>query len=65
MAIDETKIKIANKWMYLRAPMDVDTTEILSVYLSSSRSSLDTYRFLKMVIKYCINKPVVVVDRGL
>jgi transposase-like protein len=43
----------------------IDTREILSIYLSASRSGFDTYRFLRMMIEHCSNKPLVLADRGL
>jgi len=61
--IDETKIKDREKLMYLWA-MDTDTREILSVYLSTARSGLDTLRSLKKTMRYCRNKPLVLIDRG-
>jgi transposase-like protein len=43
--------------------MDIDTIEILGVYLSISRSSFDTpISYLKMMMYYS-NKPLVIVDR--
>jgi len=64
VAIDETKIRIEKKWMYLWAAMDTDTREILAVYLSPARSHFDTLRFLKRMMRYCSNKPLVLIDRG-
>ncbi|MEM2896588.1 MAG: DDE-type integrase/transposase/recombinase, partial [Candidatus Bathyarchaeia archaeon] len=64
IAIDETKTKLNGKWLYLWAAIDVDTKEILAVYASWERSGLDAYLFLKMVLKACSNKPLILVDKG-
>ncbi|MFQ6059867.1 MAG: hypothetical protein ACE5KV_01030 [Thermoplasmata archaeon] len=44
--------------------MDLDTREILAVYLLR-RSGCGTLRFLRKVMRYCTDKPLVLVDRGL
>ena len=44
--------------------MDVDTKECLAIWASESRTSFHAYVFLKEVLKYCENRPEVVVDRG-
>lgn len=64
IAIDETMVKIGDEWYYLWAAIDIETWEILGVYLSRGRSHLDTLMFLKKVLKYCENKPYVYVDGG-
>ena len=43
--------------------MDVDTDECLAIWASEGRTSFHAYVFLKEVLKYCENKPEVVVDR--
>lgn len=64
VAIDETKLKVDGKHIYLWAAIDVDTREILAVHVSSARCHLDTYISLRKVLKKCRNKPFVIVDRG-
>ena len=55
IAIDETKIKIDNQWYYLWAAIDLDSKEILAIYLSRGRACIDTLIFLrKIVILDCI-----------
>jgi putative transposase len=44
--------------------IDVDSREVLAVYVSRGRSMLNTLIFLKRVLKACENRPVIVVDRG-
>ena len=64
IAIDETKIRIGDKWYYLWVAIDINTWEILGVYLSPGRSILDTRIFLKKILRYCENKPKFYVDGG-
>ena len=64
VAIDETKLRIRKKWYFLWAAIDVDTKELLGVYLSPSRTSFDTMFFLRHIMRYCSNKPVILVDGG-
>ena len=44
--------------------VDVDSGEILAIYASWSRNMLIALKFLRMVLGRCINKPLIVVDRG-
>ena len=55
IAIDETKLKLENNW----TAVDVDTDECLAILKEEL-----AYVFLKEVLKYCENKPEIVVDRG-
>ena len=64
IAIDETKIKIGDRWHYLWAAIDLDSKEILALYLSTGRACIDTMIFLKRVLRYCSNKPTFYVDGG-
>ena len=65
IAIDETKLKLENKHIFVWSAIDVDTKECLFVWATEGRSSFHTYAFLKEVLKHCKNKPEVFVDRGL
>ncbi len=42
----------------------MDTRECLLVWATDGRSSFHAYAFLKDALKFCENKPEVVVDRG-
>ena len=64
IAIDETKLKLENKHIFIWSAIDVDTKECLTVWATEGRSSFHAYEFLKEVLRYCENKPEVVVDRG-
>jgi len=56
IAIDETKVKIGDKWHYIWVAIDIDTWGILGVYISRGRAYLDSLIFLKQVLKFCANK---------
>jgi len=64
VAVDETVLKINGQTCYLWAAIDVDTNEILAVYASRGRGLPNAIKFLKMVLRSCDGKPIVVVDRG-
>jgi len=64
IAIDETKLKLENNQLFVWSAVDVDTKECLSIWTFEGRSSFHAYVFLREVLKYCENKPEVVVDRG-
>jgi len=64
IAIDETKIKLEKRLIFVWAAVDVDTKECLAIWASESRGSFEAYVFLRDVLKYCENKPEVVVDKG-
>ena len=64
VAIDETKLKIRGRQVFVWAAIDADTRELLAVYASYYRSNINTLVFLKRVLDTCTNKPVVLVDGG-
>lgn len=64
VAIDETKLKIKGRQVFVWAAIDADTRELLAVYASYYRSNINTLVFLKRVLDTCTNKPVVLVDGG-
>jgi transposase-like protein len=64
VAIDETKVKLENKQIYVWNAIDVDRSTILAVHVSTTRTSFDAYYFLRKVLDTCDNKPLVLVDRG-
>ena len=57
IAIDETKLKLEKKLIFIWAAIDVDTKECLAIWASEGRTSFHAYVFLKEVLKYCENKP--------
>jgi transposase-like protein len=49
---------------YIWSAVDVDSGEMLAIYSSQGRNMLIALKFLRMVLGRCINKPLIVVDRG-
>jgi transposase-like protein len=64
VAMDETKLKINGRQVYVWAAIDTDTRELLAVYASYYRSHINTLVFLRRVLDTCTNTPVVLVDGG-
>jgi len=64
VAVDETKLKVRGKQVYVWVAMDVETKEILGVRASLSRSSLEAYFFLSSIRKKCLNRPRLITDKG-
>ncbi|MEM2695883.1 MAG: DDE-type integrase/transposase/recombinase, partial [Thermoproteota archaeon] len=64
VAVDETKIKANGEWCYVWAAIDVDTRELLAVWVSWQRNILHAEAFLRKVLEACANKPIILVDNG-
>jgi len=64
VAVDETVISFKGHRCFIWSAVDVDSGEIIAVYASRGRSLLNALIFLKMVLKSCENRPLMVVDRG-
>ena len=64
IAVDETKIKINGKYHLIWAAIDINTCEVLGVWITQGRASIEAYSFLNHVLKKCINKPKILVDGG-
>lgn len=64
VAMDETKLKINGRQVYVWAAIDADTKELLAVYAFYYRSHINNVVFLRKVLDTCIGRPVVLVDGG-
>ena len=64
VAMDETKLKLQGREVFVWAAIDVDTKELLSLYASYQRSHINTMVFAKRVLEACTNRPVILVDGG-
>lgn len=64
IAVDETKLKLHGRQIYVWAAIDIKTKEILAIDVTKGRSSLDTLLFIKKVLLTCTNKPIIHVDGG-
>ena len=45
VAVDETKVKLENQWVYIWSAIDVDDRSILTIHVSTTRTSLDAIYF--------------------
>ncbi|XRO74786.1 IS6 family transposase [Methanocaldococcus sp. 28A] len=64
IAIDETKLKLGNETIYVWSAIDVESKECLGIYVSKTRFYLDTMLFVRRILKFCSNKPKILVDSG-
>jgi len=56
IAIDETKIKVNDKWYFIYAAIDVDTRELVCIKAYTSRNYLTTLDSIKLVLRFCLNR---------
>ena len=59
IVLDETKVKLENKQVFLWTAVDVEGKEVIGVYRSRTKIGLDTYSFIKKVLISCFNKPLI------
>ena len=64
VAVDETKLKINGKLYIVWAAIDTSNWEILGVWVTRGRASIEAYSFLKHVLGKCTNQPKILVDGG-
>ena len=64
VAMDETKQKVNGKQLFVWSAIDVESRELLAIYASYQRSSINALIFVKTVLATCEGKPVVLVDGG-
>ena len=64
IAVDETKLRVKKSYVYVWSAVDVDSGEVLAVYASRSRNMLIAIKFMRTVLDRCLNKPMIIVDRG-
>ncbi|WP_158294486.1 DDE-type integrase/transposase/recombinase [Halorubrum sp. GN11GM_10-3_MGM] len=64
IAVDKAKTSIDGDEHYVWAAVDCETLGVLAVEVSTGRSSLDAFCFLKDVLERCRGRPLVRADRG-
>ncbi|MDG6907155.1 MAG: IS6 family transposase [Nitrososphaerota archaeon] len=65
VAVDETKLKIQGKQVFVWSAIDVEGYEVLGLKISVTRGELDAILFLKDILRYCVeNRPIILVDYG-
>ncbi len=51
IAVDETRIKVQGRWLYLWSVIDVDSWEVLHTWVSQGRSGFETLGFLRRALE--------------
>ncbi len=64
IAVDETKLKINGHLYILWAAIDTSNWEILGVWVTRGRASIEAHSFLKYILRKCTNQPKILVDGG-
>jgi transposase-like protein len=62
--VDETVVKTHGLRAHVWSTVDIDSSEILAVYALWCRDMIIALKFLKIVLDRCLNKPMIIVDRG-
>jgi len=64
VVVDETKVAVEDRDVYVWAAVDRHTFEVIHVEASPGRSDLDALLFLRTFLERCRGGPVLIVDRG-
>jgi transposase-like protein len=65
IAVDETKLKIAGRQVFIWSAIDVQRYEVLALKASATRGELDAILFVKEALQYCVGeRPIILVDHG-
>ena len=64
IAVDETKLKINGKLYIVWATIDTTNWEVLGIWVTKGRASIEAYSFLKHVLTKCTSQPKILVDGG-
>ena len=63
--VDETKLRISGgRFPFIWSAIDVKRYEVLALIATFTRGELDSILFLKEALKYCSNRPLILVDHG-
>ncbi len=64
IAVDETKLSVSGRFLFIWSAIDVKRYEVLALKATFTRGELDSILFLKEALKYCSNRPLILVDHG-
>jgi len=64
VAVDETRLKVNGQYLFVWAAIDVDSREVLAVDASWQRSIMNAEHILKKALRLCLNKPLILIDKG-
>jgi transposase-like protein len=54
IAINETKLKVRDKTIYLQLVIDVESKECLGVYVSETRNYLNAILFVRSILRFLL-----------
>ncbi|MGF3522784.1 MAG: DDE-type integrase/transposase/recombinase [Candidatus Bathyarchaeia archaeon] len=57
VAVDETKLKLNGRQLFVWAAVDVKTKEVLACRISWQRNIMQAEAFLRRVLEVCSNNP--------
>jgi len=64
VAVDGTALKLGGARLYVWAAVDAHSREVLAIRASLQRMDVDALAFLRVVLKMCRGKPLILVDEG-
>ena len=65
IAVDEMILRVGDRKVFVWAAIDVETRECLGIWVSMARHQFLVSKFIRMVLKYCKNKPKFIVNSGI
>jgi putative transposase len=64
IAVDETKLRVSGRFLFIWSAIDVERYEVLALKATFTRGELDSILFLKEALRFCSNRPLILVDHG-
>jgi len=64
IGVDEIKLKINGKFYIVWSAIDIGNWEVLGIWVTKGRASIEAYSFLKYVLRKCENQLKILVDGG-
>jgi len=64
VAVDETKVKADGEWCYVWAAIDVETRELLAIWVSWQRNIMHAEAFLRKALLNVHKQAIFLVDKG-
>lgn len=64
IAVDETKLRVSGQFLFIWQAIDIERYEVIALKATFTRGELDAILFLKEALRYCSNRPLILVDHG-
>ena len=64
IAVDETKLSVSGRFLFIWSAIDIERYEVLALKATFTRGELDSILFLKEALRFCSNRPLILVDHG-